>query len=717
MLKKLKGSLAILAIVCLTLSTLVIQVSATETELSDRNNEDYYSHLQKLTLQVQKEDHAKLNEKVTWKFKWVIFADVTFNQTVGMSVHRTLSADDQLYARVIAQDFKNALETANPNVKAEMDLEIYQTPIQVETSNNDFLIHESQIADILEEKIPYGAYDSIFVVSESQNGGGATKAAYYSDVTRGAAFSTVGLSTISADNYPEHSVNRDIEYSTEIALHEFCHQMEMAGLIDTYPNVHGSSSYGYTNDPQNGWMQFYLDYLTGKIHDPNTGKLIGIYPEMWRLTPRYLKAITPPVRGATWIYKPGNTPNQRLDGIEKIHIPIDYKNAFGSPWLDINFLVGFEKIDSTRIQSSNTKVAEVLNFDSNVARIKIVGTGQADILFNSKDGSFTYTKKIQVYDENATSMSVNNLFEDGDTLKPIKKETNQQTIDSAQKLIDMLPENLAIDYQQTVDRAQKELDERGPNLTRPPRPTLPKLNVDSKIVVVNGLANARITLVLPDGTQISKTANADGETTFNLFSLQAGDIIAAFQTLNGVRSEAATTLIQAGLLEAPRVNNYYIQDTYVLGVISEGTKRIALMVNGKVARYGEVAQDGTYKIYARDVLSYIGQKFTVLPVDIDGVRGHESEGVVKDKVLNKVSAPTIDSYYLRTSYVTGIASEGTKRIALVVNGEIARYGEVTKEGTYKIYARDVLSSIGQKFTVLPFNTAGISGYTANATAR
>lgn len=688
----------------------IFSINLIQVDAESASGDEYNSVLQKITNQVLDEEHTSLSEKVTWKFKWIIFTDVTFKQENAMSEHRMLTEDDERYSAVIVEEFKQILEKTNPNIKVDIDLEFYRTPIQVITSNNDFILHESQISTILEDRVAYGAYDSIFVVSESPGGGGVTKANYYSDITRGSAYSAVGLSTSSANNYPAHSTNRTVEYSTEIALHEFCHQMEMAGLIDTYPNVHGSSSYGYVNDAQDGWTQFYLDFLTGNVKDSNTGKLIGIYPEMWRVTPRYLKEITPPVRGGTWSFKPNGLPNQGIDGIEKIYIPIDYKNAFGSPWFDLTFNYGSDSIDTTQILSSNTNSVEVLNFDGGVARIKVVGLGETELSFATKENDFVYKKKVNVYDVQTTSKTVNELFVNNDVLNSIKDSTTQQSIEEAQELVNLLPSELASGFQEAISKAQRELDDA---LTMVPL-VLSTVYVNSNEIVVKGTPSAKITLSLPNRTQITNTTDSNGETCFNLFSLKEGDTIESFQTYKGVKGKVVSTLVRAIEIKAPVVNNYYMNSTYVSGTISEGTTRIALAIDGLVIRYGEINQNGTYKIYAGDVLLTPDQNFTIIPIGMNGTRGSNTNAVVQD---NRIGGPTINDYFVGAPYLSGTVSTGTKRIALAINSNIIRYGEISVNGTYKIYASDALLTKGQNFTVIPVDESGLKGHESSETVK
>ncbi|MBC2167464.1 hypothetical protein HCB26_12860 [Listeria booriae] len=707
MTQKIKGTLISIIILCLITISFPIQgIQAATTQ------DDYYKELSKIAKQVENEDHTPLASKVTWKFKWLVFTDVTFNQENATPEHRTLDKNDQLYAKVVADDFKKSLEAANPNILVDIDLEIYTTPIQVTTANNDFILHESQIAGVLEAKVPYGAYDSIFALSDSLGGGGVTKATYYSDITRGAAYSGVGLSKLYVNNYPAHSTDRKIEYSTDIALHEFCHQMQMAGLIDSYPDVHGSTTYGYTNDPKNGWMQFYLDYLTGNVKDPTSGKLIGVYPEMWRLTPRYLQEITPEIRGATWIFKPAGVANQLIDGLDKMYISIDYKNAYNSPWFDIYFQAGTEKIDPTKIKADNTDILQVLNFDGGVARTKITGAGETKLHFETKDASSTYTKTVVVYDEKGAMEAVNALFESNDTTKSIKNETNQQTIDAAQKLVDFLPASLATKPQQAIDKAQKELDAK-----KVAKPVFPVVKADNKTILIKGAPNAEITLTLADKTKVTKTANTAGEATFPVSNLKAGDTIMAIQTVAGVTSEAATTIVQASALTAPTIDKYVVGDNYVTGQAPANAKKVSLYKDGKIVRNAVVNEDGTYSIWGKDALTAAGQTFEVYSIDAAGAIGNKATAIVQAKTTDIATKPTIDGYVLGSSYITGTVGANTKKIALYTNDQLIRYGAVNEDGTYKIWGKDALTKAGQTFEIRPVDAKGIEGQKAIATVK
>ncbi|MBC1332082.1 immunoglobulin-like domain-containing protein [Listeria booriae] len=642
-LKRLRVVFVVISIICLVTVSFSANIGRVHADTAVK--EDYYTVLKQLTEQVEKEDHTPLQEKVTWKFKWLVFTDVTFNQENATPEHRTLDSNDQRYAKVVADDFKKSLEAANPNILVDIDLEMYTTPIQVTTSNNDFILHESQIADVLAAKVPYGAYDSIFALSDSLGGGGVTKATYYSDITRGAAYSGIGLSKLHVNNYPEHSTDRTIEYSTDIALHEFCHQMQMAGLIDSYPDVHGSTTYGYTNDPKNGWMKFYTDYLTGNVKDPKTGKLIGVYPEMWRLTPRYLQEIVPIIRGGIWGFRPSGEADQSIDVLEKVYIPVDYKNMYGSSWFDFYFKVGSEEIGANNIKSSNTNVVQFLNFDNAIARMKVVGTGETTLTFPTKNGSYTYTKQVVIYDEKAAQVAVNSLFEAADVNQSIKLATDQQAIDNAQKLVNSLPDNIAVNLQATIDKAQKELD------ARVSMPVLPTVTEDTKTIVIKGVPGARITVHLPDGLEISKTVSANGEATFTIDNQVIGTVIKAIQFLNGKVSLEASTTVKQGAIAAPTMESVTTENTLVKGTGLAGAT--VTIQAGTITYTGVITTNGTYAI-----------AIPIQAKDTTITASQTKNGVTSSTVSIKVidnrtpTAPIVNTIKDSDTIITGTGTQG-----------------------------------------------------------
>ncbi|MBC2196092.1 immunoglobulin-like domain-containing protein [Listeria booriae] len=649
-------------------------------------NQTYAESLRKIGEAVANQDHTPLPERVTWKFKWLVFTDVTFNQANANPEHRTLSADDETYAKTIADDFKRVLEKTNPNILVDIDLEFYKTPIQVTTSDNDFILHESQIASILEEKVPYGAFDAIFALSDSPGGGGVTKPTYYSDITRGAGYCAVGLSNIFATNYPQHSKDREIEYSTDIALHEFCHLLNMANLIDSYPDVHGATKYNYSIDPKNGWMQFYLDFLTGNVVDPKTGKLTGVYPEMWRLTPSYMRENVL-ISGGVWGFRPNGAGNLTIDSLEKVYVPLDYTNLYGSPWFDFMFSTGADSIDSSKIKSNNTDVIQVLNFGNEIARIKPIGIGETNLGFPTKDGQYAYTKTIVIYDEGQATEAVNGLFEK-DTI--IKDSTDQDAIDKAQRLVDLLPTTITTkaELQKKIDTAKDALNNRNAITT----PIISPVSEKDTRLTVTGLEGARIAVVLPDGTIVSKTANAQGTATFYVTDLKAGDIITATQTKNGITSKQAAITVTPDQSEVVTVTteDFMIgKDSYIKGTYTGDVAKLAIEVNGTLLQKINVP-NSPYQYYAKGKVTVATDQVYVITYDSNDNQLEKTKVDIKSPTKSTL---TPNPFYIgKDNYVTGQLVGDITKFSLTVNGIEYTKINVTTAPDFKYYANNVIKN-------------------------
>ncbi|MBC2317868.1 hypothetical protein HCC18_13555 [Listeria booriae] len=662
-------------------------------------NQTYAESLRKIGEAVANQDHTPLPERVTWKFKWLVFTDVTFNQANANPEHRTLSADDETYAKTIADDFKRVLEKTNPNILVDIDLEFYKTPIQVTTSDNDFILHESQIASILEEKVPYGAFDAIFALSDSPGGGGVTKPTYYSDITRGAGYCAVGLSNIFATNYPQHSKDREIEYSTDIALHEFCHLLNMANLIDSYPDVHGATKYNYSIDPKNGWMQFYLDFLTGNVVDPKTGKLTGVYPEMWRLTPSYMRENVL-ISGGVWGFRPNGAGNLTIDSLEKVYVPLDYTNLYGSPWFDFMFSTGADSIDSSKIKSNNTDVIQVLNFGNEIARIKPIGIGETNLDFPTKDGQYTYTKTIVIYDEKQATEAVNMLFEKENI---IKDSTDQAAIDKAQTLVNQLPTTVESKdgLQNKIETAQEALNNRNAVTT----PVISPVSEKDTSITVTGLEGARITAALPDGTIVSKTANTQGTATFFVTDLKAGDIITATQSKNGITSKKASITVTPAQSEETTLTTESFtigKDGYIKGTYTGDVTKLAIEINGALLQKIN-ATSSPYQYYAKGKVTVTTDQVYVITYDSNGNQLQKNKVEVKNQIK---SALTPNPFYIgKDNYVTGQLTGNIAKFSLTVNGTEYTKINVTTPPDLKYYANNIIKNAT--------DTVQINGYDAN----
>ncbi|MBC2208003.1 Ig-like domain-containing protein [Listeria booriae] len=173
------------------------------------------------------------------------------------------------------------------------------------------------------------------------------------------------------------------------------------------------------------------------------------------------------------------------------------------------------------------------------------------------------------------------------------------------------------------------------------------------------------------------------------------------QNKNGEFSEMVTSEVKE--LKAPTLNAYRAGQKYIAGTVAEGTSRISLYNKaGVLLRNGQIEADGTFRITANDLpaLQVAGDSFTVKAITASGVISDATKGTIEAEVL--AAAPTIKGYYLNDTYITGNVSERGVRVFLRVNGRALRGGTIASDGSYRIYANDIveLKRTGATFEVV-----------------
>lgn len=183
------------------------------------------------------------------------------------------------------------------------------------------------------------------------------------------------------------------------------------------------------------------------------------------------------------------------------------------------------------------------------------------------------------------------------------------------------------------------------------------------------------------------------------FRIYANDI-AAFKTPgtilevtaqheNGAYSETVTSTVKE--FKAPTLDDYSVGQKYITGTVADGTSRISLYSKtGILLRNGQMEADGTFKITANDLpaLQIAGDSFTVKAVTASGVISDATQGMIEAEIL--AAAPTVKAYYVNDTYITGNVSERAVRVFLRVNGRALRGGTIAPDGSYRIYANDIV---------------------------
>ncbi|MBC6314427.1 Ig-like domain-containing protein [Listeria grandensis] len=197
------------------------------------------------------------------------------------------------------------------------------------------------------------------------------------------------------------------------------------------------------------------------------------------------------------------------------------------------------------------------------------------------------------------------------------------------------------------------------------------------------------------------------------YSIYAGDIallkekgttfsVTARDANNQASKEATSTVL--GILP-PVVAPYQADQTYITGIVEKGATKIGLYdKDNKLIRYGQINPDGTFKIYAKDtnIFQTVGTTFIVKAID---AKGSVSSAALGNVVAHLPGPLSITNYQVGAAYVKGKAPEGTKSIAILIDGKSIRTGSVALDGNYSIYVSGVedLKLIGTVFHVVAYD--------------
>ncbi|MED2985410.1 Ig-like domain-containing protein [Bacillus thuringiensis] len=165
----------------------------------------------------------------------------------------------------------------------------------------------------------------------------------------------------------------------------------------------------------------------------------------------------------------------------------------------------------------------------------------------------------------------------------------------------------------------------------------------------------------------------------------------------GNKSETTKVMVKVSPLEAPQVDEYYEEAFRITGKVKPGTNKIRLYVDGQLKRTGAIQENGTFAIYVGDFNLSQGKEFRVVPVDINGREGTAHTSTVQGKQGR--FELSIDSYASDTPHIRGMVSEDIKKVRLYLNGTYIRTGQINKDGTYTIYAKDQNIPVGSYFEV------------------
>ncbi|WP_260448611.1 Ig-like domain-containing protein, partial [Listeria booriae] len=126
-------------------------------------------------------------------------------------------------------------------------------------------------------------------------------------------------------------------------------------------------------------------------------------------------------------------------------------------------------------------------------------------------------------------------------------------------------------------------------------PSINPLTTTDSSVTVGGEPNAVLTIVLPNGEEMSQVADSKGMATFDIPKQTVGSKVTATQATEGAVSDSASITVTQRAVVAPTINRLTTDDTTVTGTGIPGASVKVTLENG-MEYTGIVKTDGTYSI-------------------------------------------------------------------------------------------------------------------------
>lgn len=231
-------------------------------------------------------------------------------------------------------------------------------------------------------------------------------------------------------------------------------------------------------------------------------------------------------------------------------------------------------------------------------------------------------------------------------------------------------------------------------------PTIEPFTTSDTQLVVTGEAGAKISIQLPNGTEMSKTAGIDGKATFNIGTQDLGAVIEATQTgSNGKTSIPASIQVTQGVVAPPTINALTTDDTVVTGTGIPGALVIVTLNN--TIYPGTVKADGTYSItipkQAVNAIVTARQRFNKV----------ESSSVSTTVTAKAVtSSLTANDFTIGVdNYIKGMYTGDIAKLAIEVNGVLQQTINATGS-PYQYYAKGKVNAATDQVYVIGYDADG-----------
>lgn len=237
------------------------------------------------------------------------------------------------------------------------------------------------------------------------------------------------------------------------------------------------------------------------------------------------------------------------------------------------------------------------------------------------------------------------------------------------------------------------------DLRIPDAPLINKVIAGDTVVTGEAEPGNTVNVLLPDGTTVTTTATSDGAYTATIPAQKEGDTIRVTQSgENGKESNPTSVIVDRKLDYSITPNGYNIDSSsYLTGNVGVDVAKVRIYVNGKVVN-NVTPTSGKFKAYVRSYVTHADDEVKVVSLDS---LGNEKEEKLVELSYNNVIL-TANVYTIGESQITGtIDSRATTAVLFDTDTNTAiRQVKVNNDGTYKISASDVITSVSNKYAIV-----------------
>ncbi|BDG68845.1 hypothetical protein ENLAB_24090 [Enterococcus innesii] len=220
--------------------------------------------------------------------------------------------------------------------------------------------------------------------------------------------------------------------------------------------------------------------------------------------------------------------------------------------------------------------------------------------------------------------------------------------------------------------------------------TISDLNTDSTSVTGTAEPNAEITIKAGDTIIANGRVGSDGIYALTIEKQQAGTVVTAQATLNGISSNIAETMVERATIAETTLNQVTTTDTTVSGT-AEPDAHVEITIGDSETKNATVDSEGNFEV---EIDQQAAGTIITAQASIDGLQSNIASTIVVTDPANTEGTITPDTYnvssgdqFLRGTYTGDVASA-----RVYVNGSSVRGGNFA-DGSFEFFIGNRIQSV------------------------